>query len=98
MIDNNINIKTTYSPEINILTVKNDCKVEDNLSNESTVSMLKTAEQSWPGNLNLGMGGVNPSQLRQMMSYPQYQQTMNAVLNNPILLNQILILPKFVLY
>ena len=65
-----------------------------NLSNDSTIAMLKTAEQSGPGNLNLGMGGVNPSQLRQMMSNPQYQQTMNAVLNNPILLNQILNSPE----
>ena len=68
-----------------------------NLANDSVIAMIKTSgsEQSLPPNLGLGgLGGMNPSQVGQMMSNPQYQQTMNAILSNPLILNQILNSPE----
>ena len=66
-----------------------------NLTNDSVIAMIKTSgnEHSIPGNLG-SLGGLNPSQIGQMMSNPQYQQTMNAILSNPLILNQILNSPE----
>ena len=59
------------------------------LSNDSTIAMIKTnaAPQG-------GMPGMNPGQMGQMMNNPQYQQAMNALLNNPQVLNQVLNSPE----
>ena len=59
-----------------------------NLENDSTVAMLKTAEEN-AQNLE-GMGGVNPGQLGSMMSNPEFQQ----ILSNPLMMEQILNSPE----
>ena len=72
------------------------------LANDSTIAMIKTegAQQGGIPNLgglgglgNLGgLGGMpNPGQ---MLNNPQYQQAMQAILNNPEMLNQILNSPE----
>ena len=81
------------------------------LSNDSTIAMIKTNAAPQGGMPNLGglggmpnflgglgglggMPGMNPGQMGQMMNNPQYQQAMNALLNNPQVLNQVLNSPE----
>ena len=71
------------------------------LSNDSTIAMIKINEAPQGGIPNLGglgglggMPGMNPGQIGQLMNNPQYQQTMNALLNNPQVLNQVLNSPQ----
>ena len=45
MTDININIKTTYSPEIHTVTVKSDCKVEDIMKEVEKYSNVPPAGQ-----------------------------------------------------
>ena len=69
-----------------------------NLTNDSTIAMIKTGNSQEGGFPNLGglggMGGINPGQMGQFMNNPQFQQAMNAILNNPEALNQLLNSPE----
>ena len=69
------------------------------LSNDSTIAMIKINEAPQGGIPNLGglggLGGMpNPGQIGQLLNNPQYQQSMNALLNNPQVLNQVLNSPQ----
>lgn len=63
-----------------------------NLTNDSVIAMLRTGGSAG-GLPNLG-GMPDMSQLGQMMNNPQYQQGLNALLNNPAALNQLLNSPQ----
>ena len=79
-----------------------------NLDNDSTIAMIRAESHPEP-NMGMGLpnlgnlgglgglggpGGMNPGQLGEMMSNPEYQRAMNAALSNPAILNQVLNSPQ----
>ena len=71
------------------------------LTSDSTIAMIKTAGAAPGGLPNLGglgnlgnLGGMDPNRMQQQMNNPQFQQAMNAILNNPAMVNQLLNSPE----